>query len=73
MSEVLFSLVVLLLSVGSTYFFCVRPMRKGTCAMAGNPQGHACGTEQEMRDEAARLRLEIAALRGQGSRPSSSQ
>ncbi|TAM68630.1 MAG: hypothetical protein EPN48_11655 [Microbacteriaceae bacterium] len=61
------------LSIGSTYFFCIRPMRKGTCAMTGNSQRHACGTEQETQAEAARLRREIATLRGHVGRTTSSR
>jgi hypothetical protein len=61
MSEIVFALVVLLLSVGSTYFFCVRRMRRGACAMNGSAQGQAC--QQDAESEVARLKREIAALR----------
>ena len=66
MNEVLFAFIVLLLALGSTYFFCIRPMRKGTCAMgrAASRVG-ARSKDRESGTEAARLKSEIAALRAQ--------
>lgn len=71
MNGTLFAFVVLLLALGATYFFCVRPMRKGSgCAMgqAGSRAGAAC-KDQESGTEAARLKAEIAALQAQSARP----
>ncbi|MEV7572950.1 hypothetical protein AB0P28_07595 [Pseudarthrobacter sp. NPDC089323] len=70
MTGTLTALLVLLLSLAATYFFCIRPMRKGHCAMGQLASGTdtAChdraGTE-----EAARLKAEIAALRTQSAQP----
>lgn len=64
MNQVLFAFIVMLLAFGATYFFCVRPMRKGKCVMGGT------GTaSKDAEGEAGRLKSEIAALRAQSSRP----
>lgn len=72
MNGTLFALIVLLLALRSTYFFCVRPMRKGNCAMgqAASRTG-AASKDLESGTEAARLKSEIAALRTQSARPGS--
>ncbi|WP_026533627.1 hypothetical protein [Arthrobacter sp. H14] len=64
MSGFIFAALGLLLSLTVTYFFCLRPMRQGRCAMVGN----TLANEQSVRrDEAeiARLREEVAVLRGE--------
>ena len=70
MNGTLLALVVLLLSLGATYFFCIRPMRKRNCAMGKMASG--AGKENRDRkaeEEVARLKAEIAALRTQQARP----
>jgi len=66
MSEVGLAALVLLASLALTYFFCIRPMAKGRCAMAPKVQAEeqarqSMGSEGEI----ARLRAEVAALRGE--------
>ncbi|GAB3668675.1 hypothetical protein GCM10027596_39820 [Nocardioides korecus] len=46
-----------------TYFTCLRPMRRGHCMMM--PSRHESVENCAVSDEAARLRAEIAALRGE--------
>ncbi|MDQ6753463.1 MAG: hypothetical protein M3017_08670 [Actinomycetota bacterium] len=72
MSGAAFGLTVLLLSIGATYFFCIRPMQKGNCAMgkAARQAGDA-SRDRDAGEEATRLKTEIAALRRQSSRPAS--
>ncbi|APX00508.1 hypothetical protein [Arthrobacter sp. QXT-31] len=64
------ALIVLLLSLAASYFFCVRPMRKGHCAMGqlASGTGTACQDRAAM-EEAARLKAEITALRTQSTQP----
>lgn len=64
------ALIVLLLSLGATYFFCVRPMRKGNCAMgqAASGTGTACD-DPAAAEEVASLKAEISALRAQSTMP----
>ena len=66
MSELGLATVVLLASLALTYFFCIRPMRKGRCGMvpeaqAGEQARSTVGDEGEI----ARLRAEVAALRSE--------
>ena len=66
MTELGLAAVVLLASLALTYFVCIRPMRKGRCAMApkaqaGEPARSTVGDEGEI----ARLRAEVAALRAE--------
>ncbi len=74
MSELGLAGAVLLASLTLTYLFCLRPMRRGRCAMGAGRRGRgqdAC--EMSDRDaEVARLRQEVAALRA-GSAPASSR
>lgn len=63
MSELALAAAVFAASLVLTYFFCLRPMRRGQCAMA--PKTHA-GEQAPLRDreaEIARLRDEIVALK----------
>lgn len=64
------ALVVLLLSLAATYFFCIRPMRKGGCAMGqmASGTGSAC-QDRATTEEVARLKTEITALRTQSAPP----
>lgn len=72
MNGTVLALIVLLLALGSTYFFCVRPMRKGNCAMGQDASCvGAASKDLESGTEAARLKSEIAALRTQSARPGS--
>lgn len=52
-------LAVLVASLLLTYFFCIRPMRRGACAM--HPRGAA--GDQHRAAELKQLRQEIDALR----------
>lgn len=74
MSELGFAAVVLLLSLAVTYFFCLRPMRQGRCAMAGKArtgeQPHSAGSDEA---EISRLREEVGALRGESLAHKSNQ
>lgn len=63
MSEHIFAASILLLSLTVTYFFCLRPMRQGRCAMVGNTLANEQSTRHD-EAEIARLREEVAALRG---------
>ncbi|RAX15283.1 hypothetical protein DC347_18080 [Pseudarthrobacter sp. AG30] len=63
MSGLVLAAAVLVASLALTYFFCLRPMRRGRCAMAPKAQadGHfAAPVDREA--EITRLRDEIAAL-----------
>ena len=72
MNGMIFALVVLLLSIGATYFFCIRLMRKGNCVMGQGVCGaDAQGASRDAQAEGARLKTEIAALSKQASRSAS--
>ncbi len=62
---------VLTASLVSTYFFCLRPMRRGHCAMSpSRGGGQHSATVRERDAGAGRLREQIAALRAEHtSRP----
>ncbi len=49
-------------SIGLTYIMCIRPMRRGHCAMMPPASEEACDNPEEVA-EIARLRADIAALR----------
>lgn len=68
MSEAMLGLLGLLLSIGVTYFFCIRPMRKGIPVMGqvGCHSGSDCTDVADL-GEAARLRAEITVLKRQVS------
>jgi len=64
------ALVVLLLSLAASYFFCIRPMREGHCAMGQLASGTGTGCrDRPTTDEVARLTAEITALRTQSAQP----
>ncbi|MCO4239210.1 hypothetical protein [Pseudarthrobacter raffinosi] len=70
MTGTVIALMVLLLSLGATYFFCVRPMRKGSCAMGQTVSGSGTACQDPAAaEEAARLKAEITALRTQSAMP----
>lgn len=48
-----------------TYFTCLRPMRRGHCMMMPRTQERDAG--RDVSGEIARLRAEVAALRGQNA------
>ncbi|MEO5321024.1 hypothetical protein PV761_20855 [Arthrobacter sp. CC3] len=63
MSGLVLAAAVLVASLALTYFFCLRPMRRGRCAMAPKAQAYGHSTAPVDREaEIARLRDEIAAL-----------
>lgn len=54
MSDLLFAVALLLLSITVTYLFCLRPMRQGRCAMVAkrHMSGRSTGSDEaEIRDE----------------------
>ncbi len=55
-------LAIIAASLGLTYFACIRPMRRGHCAML--PQQRATGTT-DSDAEIARLRADVTQLREQ--------
>ena len=65
MTELGLATVVLLASLALTYFFCIRPMRKGRCAMAPKAQAEEARSTVDDEGEIARLRVEVAALRAE--------
>lgn len=52
-------------SIALTYFFCLRPMRNGHCAMMPQRQDSSARESQDNGAEIARLRAEVAQLRAQ--------
>ena len=60
--ESLLPFLVATIAIGLMYFMCIRPMRRGQCGMM--PRQHANEADTEREDEIARLRAEIAELRG---------
>lgn len=63
MTEAGLAAAVLAASLVSTYFFCLRPMRRGHCAMFLSRGGRQHSATVRERDaEAGRLREQIAAL-----------
>lgn len=67
--ESLLPLLVATAAIGLMYFMCIRPMRRGQCGIV--PRQHAGEAETEREEEIARLRAEVAELRG-AQRPSRS-
>lgn len=59
MTEWALPVAILLASLSATYFFCLRPMRRGHCAM--NPQARNAGSQHVPSAQAT----ELAQLRGQ--------
>lgn len=65
MSEIVLPAVVLAASLTFTYLFCIRPMRRGSAVHGGTAQiPHDGGSSVEDVAELARLRQEVATLRG---------
>lgn len=64
MTDLAWSVVLLLLSLTLTYLFCIRPMQRGRpmAAAEGKREGDAAASA-ERESEINRLRLEVAALR----------
>ncbi len=69
--ESLFPALVAAAAIGLTYFVCIRPMRRGHCAVM--PQQHSDGADAERAAEIERLRAEVTELRrDQDSQPTDS-
>lgn len=70
MSELVLPVVVLLASLAATYFFCLRPMQRGQCALGrqARPAGEQVPSTQAA--ELAQLREQVEALKA-GQRQSS--
>lgn len=65
MSGLVLAVTVLAASLVLTHFFCLRPTRRGRCAMVPNARAGGQATAPVDRvDEIARLREEFAALKG---------
>lgn len=59
MTATILPIAVLIAAIALTYLFCIRPMRRGTCGMAAQPDD-----AQQRRDEEIRaLHQEIKELR----------
>lgn len=70
MSELALPVVVLLASLALTYFFCLRPMRRGQCALGrqARPAGEQVPSTQAA--ELAKLREQVEGLKaGQRESP----
>ncbi|TFD81591.1 hypothetical protein [Cryobacterium fucosi] len=65
MTELILPAGILLASLTLTYFFCLRPMRTGKCAMGHAAPGmdHSASSSNDGA-ELARLRAEVEVLRG---------
>lgn len=66
MTELALPLLVLAASLAATYFLCLRPMRRGQCAMGRLASPKPAATDSQEAEIAA-LRAEIAALRSSPS------
>lgn len=68
MTEWALPVAVLIASLTATYFFCLRPMRRGNCAIsprASNPGVSTVSPAQTA--ELAQLREQVAALKQQNA------
>ena len=68
MNELALPVAVLVLAVLATYFFCVRPMKRGShCGLAPGRGRSGCAEEgaDDTHAEVERLRQEVDALRGE--------
>ncbi len=72
MTEWLLPLGVTAASLSMTYFFCLRPMRKGHCRAGGQQQQQVNRPEQLERD-LNRARTELDSLRTENSTPTPSR
>lgn len=61
--------LIALAAIAAVYFFCMRPMRKGTCAMSGSAvpgdQEAERANDAELARQIAGLREEVRVLRAQ--------
>ncbi|ASU81833.1 hypothetical protein CDO52_02665 [Nocardiopsis gilva YIM 90087] len=60
--EVLLPLAAVVVAFTATYFCCIRPMRRGTCAMGGAPQ-HMDERAERLEQELRAAREELAELK----------
>lgn len=70
MTEWAIPLAILVASLSATYFFCLRPMRRGHCAMA--PRARTAGAHvasSAHAAELAQLREQVEALKTQQQTP----
>lgn len=66
MTELGLAVAVLVASLTLTYVICLRPMRRGHCAMgAGRSQGRSFGETPDRDAEIAQLRQQVAGLRAE--------
>ncbi len=66
MTEWALPVAVLLASLTATYFFCLRPMRRGNCAISPRSStAGASGVPSADAAELAQLRQQVAALKQQ--------
>ena len=72
MTEWLLPLWVTAASLSMTYFFCLRPMRKGHCGAGGQEQQRVNRPEQLERD-LNHARTELDSLRAENSTPTPSR
>ena len=72
MTEWLLPLTVTAASLSMTYFFCLRPMRKGHCGAGGQHQQPAARTEQLDRD-LNQARSDLDSLRVENNAPMASR
>jgi hypothetical protein len=63
MTSLLFAIAVFAAAATLTYFFCIRPMRRGQCGMAGTTDA-----DHQRRQELESLRQEIDELRQRQTR-----
>ncbi|PPK94548.1 hypothetical protein CLV92_10751 [Kineococcus xinjiangensis] len=72
MTELLLPATTLIAVLGATYFFCLRPMRRGRCAMAmAAGAGRSCNEIDSVDRDLAQARERLAQLRVTAARPSS--
>lgn len=71
MTEWALPVTVLLTSLSATYFFCLRPMRRGHCAMGQRASNAGSGEiPSAQAAEPAQLREQVQALKTQQQSPS---
>ncbi|WP_299168245.1 hypothetical protein [uncultured Arthrobacter sp.] len=63
MSELILPVVVLLASLVFTYFFCLRPMRRGQCTLGRQARQAGEQTPSAQAEELTRLREQVEALK----------
>lgn len=63
MSELVLPVVVLLASLAVTYFFCLRPMQRGHCAMSRQARKAGGQAPSTQAAELAQLREQVEALK----------